>query len=192
VPRRHTQDETLNKILSWAFPGDKPYENVTSLGFSIYPVQGVATTIFELLVKFPALKKLNLTNLCIPVMNFSLPNFQNLEWLGLRNCGNLTKNELLQLSEKVCKTLHYLGLALTRLGKDHLRDLPGMFPALRTLDLSGCGQITDAILVEWYIKHDKSKWTKLRKLVLKGCVRITQEVVDSVRFKTRNQLLIDL
>ena len=188
IPR--TGQGTPNKILSWAFPEDKPYENVTSLDLSSCN----DPTIYSVLVKFPALKKLNLSDGVYrpnQEINFSLPNFQHLEWLELSGYDNLTGNELLQLSENAGKNLQYLGLAWTKLKEDCLRSLPGMFPALRTLDLSGCRKLTDATMVEWYIKHDKSEWPKLRKLILKDSHAVTQDVVESVRLKTRNQLLIE-
>ena len=181
------------EVLSWAFPGNKQYKNLTSLDLS-----GSNTpAIFPGLLKFPALKKLNLTNSPLPVAGRtfslqSLPKFQNLEWLELAHCHNLNGNQLLILSDKVGKTLCYLGLAKQGLITDSdLRDLAGMFPVLKTLDLTLCTEITDAVLVEWYIKCNKSEWPQLRKLILTGCLKITQEVVDSVRLKTRNHLLID-
>ena len=183
------------KVLSWAFPVNKPNENVTSLELC-GNFLSKSSAIFPLHEKFPSLERLILTNsnCCVTSWQFSLqsfPNFQSLEWLEIKY-SPVKGNELLLLSEKVGKTLRYLGLPRERqITDDHLRDLAGMFPALRTLDLSQCADITDAILVEWYIKHDKSEWPKLRKLVLKGCQGITQEVVDSVRLKTRNRLLID-
>ena len=190
--------ETANKILSWAFPGNKPNENVTSLELS-YSYVSWPSAISPLHAKFPALNRLTVrddshlagTQLWqFPLRSF--PNFQNLEWLEIKYSA-IKRNELLFVAEKVGTTLRYLGLPIQHLIRDdHLRDLADMFPALRTLDLRHCISITDAILVEWYIKHDKSEWPKLRKLVLKGCQGITQEVVNSVRLKTRNQLLIDL
>jgi len=187
--------EAASKVLSWAFPGNKPNENVTSLELSTYLYYvSCKSTIFPLHKKFPALKKLTLTDSTV-LRGFSLqsfPSFQNLEWLEIKHC-TIKGNGLLFLSEKVGKTLRYLTLPWQHLITDvHLRDLASMFPVLRTLDLSQCTSITDAILVEWYIKHDKSEWPQLRKLVLKGCKGITQEVVDSVRLKTRNCLVIDL
>ena len=137
-----------------------------------------------------------MTGSVIPLKNLSLqslPTLHNLEWLELKHCLHIANNQLLVLSDRVGKALRYLGLAKQPLVEDSdLRDLAGMFPVLKTLDLSECHQITDALLVEWYIKHSNTEWPKLRKLVLKGCKEITQEVVDSVRLKTRNQLLIDL
>ncbi len=184
--------ETTSRILSWAFPGNEPHKNLTSL--DVCGSYGHIT--FPLLHKFPSLKKLNLTSTHIPVKNVSLeslPNFQNLEWLELKWCHRIVGSQLLLLSDKVGKTLCYLGLAKLQFITDtDLRDLASLFPVLKTLDLSECEQITDAILVEWYIKHEKSEWPKLRKLILKDCKGITQEMVDSVRLKTRNQLLIDL
>lgn len=184
-----TDQGTHNKILSWAFPEDKPYENITSLKFG----RCQDPSIFSVLVKFPALKKLDLSSLHSPNqgIDLSLPNFQNLEWLELGYCHNLTGNGLLQLSENAGKNLQYLGLAHTELNEDCLKGLPGMFPALRTLDLSGCRKLTDVTLVEWYLKRDKSEWPKLRKIILKDSHAITQDVVNSVRLKTKNQLLID-
>ena len=189
--------KAANEVLSWAFPDNKPNENVTSLELS-NSFFSCKSTIFPLHHKFPALKKLSLTD-SVTLQNFSyfslqsFPNFQSLEWLEIKH-PTIKGNGLFFLSEKVGKTLSYLSLPRQHLIKDdHLRDLAGMFPALRTLDLSQCANITDAILVEWYIKHDKRElWPKLRKLVLKGCSGITQGVVGSVRLKTRNQLLIDL
>lgn len=187
--------KAANKLLSWAFPGNKPNENVTSLELSTYMyLVSCESAIFPLHKKFPALKKLTLTD-SILLQGYSLqsfPSFQNLEWLEIKHT-TIRGNGLLFFSETVGKTLCYLGLPRQRLIRDyHLRDLAGMFPVLRTLDLSQCTCITDAILVEWYIKRDKSEWPQLRKLVLKGCQGITQEVVNSVRLKTRNRLLIDL
>ena len=122
----------------------------------------------------------------------SLPN---LEWLDVNGCNGICGPDLSVLSSSVGKTLRYLGLAdllLCSLVEDiYLRDLARMFPVLRTLDLSGCLKITDALLVEWYVKNDESRWPKLRKLVLKNC-GVSQEVVNSVRLKTRNQLLVEL
>ena len=66
-----------------------------------------------------------------------------------------------------------------------------MFPVLRTLDLTGCVTITDALLVEWYVKNEETNWPKLRKLVLKNC-GVSQEVVNLVRLKTKNHLLVEL
>ncbi|XP_078344360.1 uncharacterized protein LOC144629974 [Oculina patagonica] len=181
-----------SRIMTWAFPCNKPYKNLTSLDVS----GSFVHITFPLLHKFPSLKKLDLTSSLIPVKNVSLeslPNFQNLEWLELERCAGIVGSQLLLLSDKVGKTLRYLGLAWLPLITDtDLRDLATLFPILKTLDLSGCEQITDAVLVEWYIKHEKSEWPKLRKLILKDCKGITQEMVDSVRLKTRNQLLIDL
>lgn len=189
--------KAADKVLSWAFPGNKPNENVTTLELSSSYVSW-ESAIFPLDDKFPALRKLSLTD-SVTIGNFSyfslqnFPNFQNLEWLEIKH-PTIKGNELLFLSEKVGKTLSYLSLPRQHLIKDcHLRDLAHLFPALRTLDLSQCAFITDALLVEWYIKHDKSElWPKLRKLALKDCHGIMQDVIDSVRLKTRNQLLIDL
>lgn len=189
--------KAADKVLSWAFPGNKPNENVTTLELSSSYVS-LESAIFPLDDKFPALRKLSLTD-SVTIGNFSyfslqnFPNFQNLEWLEIKH-PTIKGNELLFLSEKVGKTLSYLSLPRQHLIKDcHLRDLAHLFPALRTLDLSQCAFITDALLVEWYIKHDKSElWPKLRKLALKDCHGIMQDVIDSVRLKTRNQLLIDL
>ena len=182
----------LNKILDWAFPSNKvPNRDLTSLA-----VTGPRIPImFPQLLKFPALKKLNLSYSFVP-KKYSLqdfPNFQNLEWLDLSSCLRIRGDQLPILSDKVGKSLRYLGLAkMPHFTDNDLRDLPVLFPVLRTLDLSGCAQITDAVLVEWYMKHDKNEWPKLRKLILKGCEGITKEVVHSVRLKTRNQLLVDL
>ena len=199
TPSRYS--EAANKILSWAFPGNKPNENVTSLELS-YSYDPWSAAIFPLHEKFPALKRLTMNDshfgttlwqFPCKVSLRSFPNFQNLEWLEIKYPA-IKRNELLFVAEKVGKTLRYLGLPMQhQIRDDHLRDFADMFPALRTLDLSHCVAITDAILVEWYIKHDKSEWPNLRKLVLKGCSRgITREMVESVRLKTRNQLLIDL
>ncbi|KAL9958073.1 hypothetical protein ACROYT_G035041 [Oculina patagonica] len=181
--------EPTSRILSWAFPSNKPHKNLTSLD-----VTGSFThMIFPLLHKFPKLKKLNLSSSKLTAFLESLPNFQNLEWLELKGCKRINGSQLLLLSGKIGKTLRYLGLAEQPLITDtDLRDLASVFPVLKTLDLSGCEQITDAVLVEWYIKCEQSAWPKLRKLILKDCKGITQEMVDSVRLKTRNQLLIDL
>ena len=185
-----------SEVLSWAFPGNKPNENVTSLELSTYMYYvSSKSAISPLHEKFPALKKLTLTE-SIPLLRHlslrSFPSFQNLEWLEIKHPA-FKENGLLFLSERVGKTLRYLRLpGQHRITDVHLRDLAVMFPVLRTLDLSQCTSITDAILVEWYIKHDNSEWPQLRKLVLKGCQGITQEVVDSVRLRTRNRLLIDL
>lgn len=179
-------------ILSWVFPSNmKPYKNLTSLVVT----NAGSSVVFPLLDKFPALRKLNLAGLSVPrdCSLQSFPNFQNLEWLELMGSKNIRGDHLLVLSNKVGKTLRYLGLSkLQQIADNHLRDLPHMFPALRSLVLSQCSQITDGLLVEWYIKHKQSEWPKLRKLDLKGCEGITKEVVESVRLKTRNQLLIDL
>jgi len=113
-----------------------------------------------------------------------------LEWLELR--GNRTRGEqLFELSKVVGKNLHYLGLAHTPATDNDLRNLAQMLPVLKTLDLSEC-EVTDAILDEWYIKNEDKNWPKLRKLVFKFCLHITQGVVDVVRLKTRNQLVVDM
>lgn len=191
---RSCYSEAACKVLSWAFP--EPNENVTSLELCSSFVSR-QSAIFPLHEEFPALERLTLTDSHYGTTSWQLPlqsfpNFQNLEWLEIKH-PTIKGNELLFLSEKVGKTLRHLGLPRQhQITDDHLRDLAGMFPALTTLDLSQCADITDAILVEWYIKHDKREWPKLRKLVLKGCQGIAHKVVDSVRLKTRNQLLIDL
>lgn len=190
----HSSQGITNNLLNWAFAGIESNRNLTSLNVSYCPCNRV----FSLLFKLPALRKLNLTKCHFP-KNVSFENFhhlQNLEWLELKGCNRISGQELWKLSKSVGKTLCYLGVAeMTRsrlITDNHLRDLACKFPVLKSLDLSGCLQITDALLVEWYIKHDQTRWPKLRKLVLKDCRNISQEVVDSVRLKTRNQLLVDL
>ena len=189
--------EAGNKVLSWAFPGNKPNENVTSLELNSAYVS-CESAIFPLHDKFPALKKFRFTDsttlvqINVAYSLLSFPDFRNLEWLEIK-FPTMDRDGIYFLSQKLGKTLLYLSLPRQLLiTDDHLRDLAAMFPVLRTLDLSRGIYLTDAILVEWYIKHDEIEWPKLRKLVLKGCRKITQEVVDCVRLKTRNQLLIDL
>lgn len=150
---------------------------------------------FTQLLKFPALKRLNLTGSFVPKEQslWDFPNFQTLEWLELNSCRGISGDQLHFLSQKVGKTLCYLGLAqIPMITNNNLRELAIMFPGLRTLDLSACLRITDALLVEWYIKHNRNEWPKLRKIILKGCEEISVDVVNSVRLKTRNQLLVDL
>lgn len=186
----YCEPNEADSLLSWAFPGNKPNKNLTGLNVT----NCTFSEIFPLLCKLPALRKLNLAkSLLISTSLKSFPNLQHLESLELQDVRDIWGEELPELSKSVGKTLRYLGLADQNFLKDrHLQDLACMFPVLRNLDLSRCLQISDAILVEWYIKHGESRWPKLRKLVLKGCEQITQEVVDFVRLKTRNQLLIDL
>lgn len=181
-----------NHILDWAFPSNKvPYENLTSLDVTC-PHNPI---MFTQLLKFPALKRLNLTGSFVPKEQslWDFPNFQTLEWLELNSCRGISGDQLHFLSQKVGKTLCYLGLVqIPMITNNNLRELAIMFPVLRTLDLSICSRITDALLVEWYIKHNRNEWPKLRKLILKGCEEISVDVVNSVRLKTRNQLLVDL
>lgn len=182
-------EEVLEKILSWAFPGTEPNRNLTSLnvtGSSFMPV-------YPLIFKLPALRRLSLTVLGTPKWYIfeCCCNLKSLEWLKLNECQKIRGGDLLELCQSVGKTLQHLIVAgLWYVTDAHLRDLERLLPVLRTLDLSGCMEISDAILVEWYIKDGEKRWPKLRRLVLKGCERITQKVVDSVRLKTRNQLLI--
>lgn len=182
-----------NLILDWAFPNNKvPNRNLTCLDVTSRPRIPI---MFTQLHKFPALKKLNLTGAVMPNEHSlqDFPNFQSLEWLELNSCQLGIRAELHFLSEKVGRTLCYLGLGkIPSITNNDLRDLAVMFPVLRTLDLTECSKITDALLVEWYIKQKRSEWPKLRKLILKGCEEITVDVVNSVRLKTRNQLLVDL
>ncbi len=190
---------TTGAIFSWAFPGKEPNVNLTRLDVTNCP----SSVVFPLLPKFPALRQLNLAGMKLArqalrprnsntLQTETFHQFQNLEWLELKGSRNFTERELFVLLDKVGKTLHYLGLGGVRQITDScLINLAYMFPVLRTLDLSDCNKITDAILVEWYFKHDKSEWPRLRKLVLKGCKKINQKMVQSVRLKTRNQLLID-
>ena len=110
----------------------------------------------------------------------------------MNGCTRIRGEELGELSKFVGKTLRYLGLAGLSVTDAQFRNVALMFPVLRTLDLSGCTGISDALLVEWYIKHDEKQWPRLRKLILKNCENITQEVVKSTRLRTRNQLLIDM
>lgn len=184
-------EEVTEKILSWAFPGTEPNRNLTSLnvtGSSFMPV-------YPLIFKLPALRRLSLTVLGTPKWCIfeCCCNLKSLEWLKLNECQKITGGDLLELCQSVGKTLQHLIVAgLWYVTDAHLRDLERLLPVLRTLDLSGCmPEISDAILVEWYIKDGEKRWPKLRRLVLKGCGRITQKVVDSVRLKTRNQLLIE-
>ena len=188
----HNSRRLTNHILDWAFPSNKvPYKNLTSLDVTC-PHNLI---MFTQLLKFPALKRLNLTGSFVPKEQslWDFPNFQTLEWLELNSCRGISGDQLHFLSQKVGKTLCYLGLAqIPMITNNNLRELAIMFPVLRTLDLSACSRITDALLVEWYIKHNRNEWPKLRKLILKGCEEISVDVVNSVRLKTRNQLLVDL
>ena len=122
-------------------------------------------------------------------------HLRRLEWLELKGCNRISGKEISELSESVGRTLRYLGLADLLLHPlitdNHLRDLASMFLVLRTLDLSGCVTITDALLVEWYVKNEETNWPKLRKLVLKNC-GVSQEVVNLVRLKTKNHLWVEL
>jgi len=185
---RKCSEEVTESLLSWVFSSAEPNRNLTSLNVSFCP----SAVVLPVLSRLPELRKLNLSYCHIPG-NCSLQSFhnlQNLEWLELR--GNRTRGEqLLELSKLVGKNLHYLGLASTLVTDNDLRNLAEMFPVLKTLDLSECVQVTDAILIEWYNKHKDKIWPKLRKLVLKGCLHIRRRVVDCVRLKTRNQLVVD-
>lgn len=174
----------------------EPNTSVTSLNLSCCP-SFKEVQLLQVFSQLPALRKLNLTRFNFPNM-FSFKTFcslPNLEWLAVNGCNRICGPDLSVLSSSVGKTLRYLGLAdllLCLLVKDiYLMDLASMFPVLRTLDLSGCLNITDALLVEWYVRNDESSWPKLRKLVLKNC-GVSQGVVNSVRLKTRNQLLVEL
>ena len=183
-------EEVTEKILSWAFPGTEPNRNLTSLNVTGCPFMSV----YPLISKLPALRRLNLTVVGTPKWYIfeCCCNLESLEWLKLNECQKIRGEDLLELCQAVGKTLQHLIVpGLRYLTDAHLRDLERLLPVLRTLDLSGCLQISDAILVEWYIKDGEKRWPKLRRLVLKGCERITQKVVDSVRLKTRNQLLIE-
>ena len=192
----HSYNASPYCVLKWAFSGMEPNTSVTSLNLSrcssFKEVQ-----LLQVFSQLPALRKLNLTRFNFPNM-FSFKTFcslPNLEWLDVNGCNRICGPDLSVLSSSVGKTLRYLGLAdllLCLLVEDiYLMDLPSMFPVLRTLDLSGCLNITDALLVEWYVRNDESSWPKLRKLVLKNC-GVSQGVVNSVRLKTRNQLLVEL
>ena len=190
---RHASKDTINCILCWAFPDIEPSRNLTSLNLSY----SQSSRVFQFFSKFPALKKLDLTGFRF-TKNMSVEAFRylkNLEWLELKGCNRISGKEISELSESVGRTLRYLGLADLLLHPlitdNHLRDLASMFPVLRTLDLSGCVTITDALLVEWYVKNEQTSWPKLRKLVLKNC-GVSQEVVNLVRLKTKNHLLVEL
>lgn len=178
------------RLLFWVCPGTEPNRSLTSLDVTSCYFEAVS----PVLAKLPALRKLSLGNSIAPkgCIARRFYNFENLEWLNLTGCCSLTGEELYGLSVLVGKTLRHLSLAKLSLITDtDLRDLVSMFPVLRSLNLSRCLDISDAILVEWYIKNDKLRWPKLRRLILKGCDQISQEVISSVRHKTRNQLLID-
>ena len=188
-------DATPYCVLKWAFPGMEPNTSVISLNLS-HCQSFKEVQLFQVFSQLLALRKLNLTRFNFPNI-FSFKTFSslpNLEWLDVNGCNGIWGPDLSVLSSSVRKTLRYLGLAdllLCSLVEDiYLRDLARMFPVLRTLDLSGCLKITDALLVEWYAKNDESRWPKLRKLVLKHC-GVSQEVVNYVRLKTRNQLLVE-
>ena len=183
--------ELTEKILSWTLPAAGPNRNLTSLNVSrcifmaVHPLRRF---------KLHGLRRLQLTFSWLPegyILQWFC-NLKSLEWLELTDCKNVVGKDLLELSNLVGSTLRHLSLSgLRKITDAHLRDLERVLPVLRTLDLSECEQISDAILVEWFIKDGDKRWPKLRRLVLKGCERITKEVVDSVRLKTRNQLQIE-
>ena len=190
---RHASKDTINHILHWAFPDIEPSRNLTSLNLSY----SQSSRVFQFFSEFPALKKLDLTGFRF-TKNMSVDAFRhlkNLEWLELKGCNRISGKEISELSESVGRTVRYLGLADLLLHPlitdNHLRDLASMFPVLRTLDVSGCVTITDALLVEWYVKNEETSWPKLRKLVLKNC-GVGQEVVNLVRLKTKNHLWVEL
>ncbi|XP_068751324.1 uncharacterized protein [Montipora capricornis] len=176
-------------LLSWIFPGSAHNETLTSLNVTRCHV----SSFFTILPRLPALTKLNLTGTRLPGnLSEVVHILTKLEWVDLNGSTRIRGEELGELSKFVGKTLRYLGLAGLSVTDAQLRNVAPMFPALRTLDLSGCTGISDALLVEWYIKHDEKQWPRLRKLILKNCENITQEVVKSTRLRTRNQLLIDM
>ena len=190
---RHASKDTIKHILYWAFPDIEPSRNLTSLNLSY----SQSSRVFQFYSKFPALKKLDLTGFRF-TKTMSVEAFRHLkklEWLELKGCNRISGKEISELSESVGRTLRYLGLADLLLHPlitdNHLRDLASMFLVLRTLDLSGCVTITDALLVEWYVKNEETNWPKLRKLVLKNC-GVSQEVVKLVRLKTKNHLWVEL
>ncbi|XP_068751294.1 uncharacterized protein [Montipora capricornis] len=177
-------------LLSWIFPGSAQNETLTSLNVTRCHFSSFS----PILPRLPALTKLNLTGTRIPenLLSQVVHILTKLEWVDLNGSTRIRGEELGELSKFVGKTLRYLGLAGLSVTDAQLRNVAPMFPVLRTLDLSGCTRISDALLVEWYIKHDEKQWPRLRKLILKNCENITQEVVKSTRLRTRNQLLIDM
>ena len=182
--------QITQKLLFRLCPSGEPNRSLTSLDVTLVPF----TVVSPVLPRLLALQKLTLSNSFFSNGDIAkgFRGLENLECLDLSRCEHIVGVDLLDLSDMVGSTLQHLSLVGLRLITDtDLRDLASMFPVLRTLDLCGCVKISDASLVGWYLKNDETHWPKLRRLHLKGCHQITQEVISSVRHKTRNQLMID-
>lgn len=183
-------DKVTQKLLPLLCPSAKPNRSLTSLDVTDVPF----TLVSPVLPRLQALQKFILRGSFFNNGDIAkgFRGLENLEWLDLSRCAHVVGADLLDLSDAVGSTLRHLRLVgLHLITNTDLRDLASTFPVLRTLDLSGCLKISDASLVEWYLKNDETHWPKLKRLHLCDCDQITEEVISSVRHKTRNQLMID-
>ena len=167
---------------------------ITSLDLSLCHISDDLARLFNC----PDLRKLHLAKSSVVAEPFfhRILNLPHLEWLELNSCRSKALKDTCMvqciMANPIGSTLRHLGLAnLQNIKESELKYLPIACPQLRSLDLSACSQVTDALLVEWYMKGDHVCLPKFQKLGLKACKQVTRHMVDSVRLKTRNQLLID-
>jgi len=71
----------------------------------------------------------------------------SLEELHLANCRNLTDSSIMGFLNKVGETLQDLDLSGTKVSFSNIGSLSGSFPALETLDLQYCRNLSDAGLM---------------------------------------------
>ena len=116
-------------------------------------------------------KKLEILNLSRTEVSFSEVGFLTsclpvLEELNLEYCKNLTNAGLKALLNKAGKTLKILNLGGTRVSFSEIGPLINTLPVLQVLDLSGCPQLLDDVVIS--ILNQAGKTLKILNLGYSG------------------------
>jgi hypothetical protein len=173
-----------NSIITQTLEWFDEYPALVDLNLSFSMDERVLRLALQKLYKLPNLQKLDLTK-CALQNDMFLNNHPKLLHLELKSCFAIDGVGIRSLSSVMGDTLKYLGLSnCTRIQDMDLVALTTMFPALDTIDLSGCSDITDMVLLQDFYSK------KLRKFIVRGCPNISDGIIQMVRQNMLNKLII--
>ncbi|XP_032225451.2 dynein regulatory complex subunit 6 [Nematostella vectensis] len=180
------------RFLSWTLEWLPKLSTLTSLNLSQTMDERLLGLVLQNLTALANLRQLNLTFSSVKD-NMFVARHPKLSWLELKGCFQLSSAGINLIASSYGMSLKYLGLCnCHRMTDDSMKFLSTRFPSLRVLDLSNCVAITDLFLEELYFPSSTLIQPALTKLLLRGCNKISLNMVGRVREKLANQLAIDI